>query len=183
MWPRRGHCVRFARIRGAEHDVLAAVRGVAGVGRARGPGVLRGRGDGAQRGHRHVRVPIDQHPVRHVLRRGRSGVLHPGIYGLVYSTWGKTYDRTGLFCATPYAPPAGQIYVSQVVYQTYLGIVYLCGSAARDNAAGARRPSSRSRRATSEPRPARSTRTRSSEIWWNTRRGTPAGYVTATHNG
>ena len=56
-------------------------------------------------------------------------ILHPGIYGLAYSTWAKTYDRTGLFCLTGYGPPAGQIYVSQSVYQTYQGIVYLCGSA------------------------------------------------------
>jgi len=63
-------------------------------------------------------------------------ILHPGIYGLVYSTWAKTYDRTGLFCATGYGPPAGQIYVSQSVYQTYQGNVYLCGSSSAYNAAG-----------------------------------------------
>ncbi len=63
-------------------------------------------------------------------------VLHPGIYGLTYSTWAKTYDRTGLFCATPYAPPAGQIYVIQSVYQTYQGNNYLCGSTAAYNPSG-----------------------------------------------
>jgi hypothetical protein len=63
-------------------------------------------------------------------------VLHPGIYGLTYSTWAKTYDRTGLFCAAGYGPPAGQIYVLQSVYQGYLGNTYLCGSASAYNAAG-----------------------------------------------
>jgi hypothetical protein len=63
-------------------------------------------------------------------------VLHPGIFGLTYSTWAKTYDRTGLFCGTGYAPPAGQIYVFQSVYQTYQGVSYLCGSSSAYNAAG-----------------------------------------------
>ena len=63
-------------------------------------------------------------------------ILHPGIYGLAYSTWAKTYDRTGVFCATGYAPPAGQIYVSQAVYQSYQGNVYLCGSSAAYNPSG-----------------------------------------------
>jgi hypothetical protein len=63
-------------------------------------------------------------------------VLHPGIYGLTYSSWAKTYDRTGLFCGTGYGPPAGQIYVQQVLYQTYQGVLYQCGNAAAYNAAG-----------------------------------------------
>jgi hypothetical protein len=63
-------------------------------------------------------------------------VLHPGIYGLLYSTWAKTYDRTGLFCGTPYGPPANQIYVLQSVYQSYLGTLYLCGSTAAYNPSG-----------------------------------------------
>jgi hypothetical protein len=63
-------------------------------------------------------------------------ILHPGIYGLTYSTWAKTYDRTGLFCATGYGPPAGQIYVQQAVYQLYQGVNYLCGNAAAYNAGG-----------------------------------------------
>jgi hypothetical protein len=63
-------------------------------------------------------------------------ILHPGIFGLVYSTWAKTYDRTGLFCATGYGPPAGQIYVTQAVYQTYQGFSYLCGSSSDYNDAG-----------------------------------------------
>jgi hypothetical protein len=62
-------------------------------------------------------------------------ILHPGIYGLVYSAWAKTYDRTGLFCATGYGPPAGQIYVAQSVYQNFQGSVYLCGSSSAYNAA------------------------------------------------
>jgi hypothetical protein len=62
-------------------------------------------------------------------------ILHPGIFGLVYSTWAKTYDRTGLFCATGYGPPAGQIYVSQSVYQSFQGNSYLCGSSSAYNAA------------------------------------------------
>jgi hypothetical protein len=64
-------------------------------------------------------------------------VLHPGIFGLTYSTWAKTYDRTGVFCGTAYGPPAGQIYVAQDVYQGYQGNTYLCGSASAYNAAGA----------------------------------------------
>jgi hypothetical protein len=63
-------------------------------------------------------------------------ILHPGIFGLVYSTWAKTYDRTGLFCATGYGPPAGQIYVAQSVYQGFQGNLYLCGSSSAYNAAG-----------------------------------------------
>jgi hypothetical protein len=109
-------------------------------------------------------------------------VLHPGIYGLVYSTWGKTYDRTGLFCATPYAPPSGQIYVSQVVYQTYLGNVYLCGSSSAYNASGAAEAVVAIAPCNFGTTSSQINASTTSEIWWNNS-WTPAGVVTATHNG
>src|SRR5262249_17415014 len=109
-------------------------------------------------------------------------VLHPGIYGLVYSTWGKTYDRTGVFCSVPYAPPAGQIYVSQTVYQTYQGFSYLCGSSSAYNASGAAEAVVAIAPCNFGTTSSQINVSTTSEIWWNNT-WLPAGGVYTTHNG